>query len=64
MGHSTQQRAERIEHIFRFMEYGELTDRQHELIISFEEQWKRYGRLSERQMEILEDIFKQAAERA
>jgi len=50
----------RAEHIFKFMEYDNLSDAQHDLIISFEEQFKRRGSLSERQMEILEDIFERA----
>jgi hypothetical protein len=55
---------DRIEHIFQFMEYGELTDAQHSLVESFEEQFERRGSLSDRQVEILEDIFERAAERA
>ncbi len=55
---------ERIEHIFQFMEYAVLTDAQHDLIISFEEQFQELGRLSDRQHEILEDIFWKADERA
>ena len=55
---------ERIKHIFKFMEWDVLTDRQFELVESFEEQFNRSGSLSERQMEILEDIFKRAAEEA
>lgn len=53
--------SERIKHIFQFMEYDELTDAQHDLIISFEDQFKRKGRLTDRQAEILEDIFAKAA---
>jgi len=53
---------ERIKHIFKFMEYDAITERQHALIISFEEQFERRGDLSERQMGILEDIFRRAAE--
>jgi hypothetical protein len=51
----------RIEHIFKFMEWDNLTDAQHSLIESFEEQFERYGSLSERQIEILEDIFERSA---
>lgn len=51
---------ERIEHIFKFMEYDNLTDAQHDLIISFEKQFRQRGSLSERQVEILEDIFEKA----
>lgn len=55
---------ERIEHIFKFMEYDQLTDAQHSLVESFEEQFERRGSLSDRQIEILEDIFERAAEKA
>lgn len=55
---------DRIEHIFKFMEYDELTGAQHDLVISFERHFKRCGFLSERQFEILESIFARAAERA
>ena len=53
---------DRIEHIFKFMEYDQLTDAQHDLVMSFEEQFKNKDYLSERQIEILEDIFRKAAE--
>lgn len=52
---------ERIEHIFKFMAYVNLTDAQHDLIESFEKQFNQRGSLSERQLEILEDIFERAA---
>jgi len=55
---------DRIEHIFKFLEYDQLTDAQHSLVESFEEQFERSGSLSDRQVEILEDIFERAAERA
>jgi hypothetical protein len=45
------------------MEYDQLSDRQLDLIESFEDQYNRNHHLSERQMEILEDIFQQAAEK-
>ena len=54
---------DRIEHIFKFMEYDQLTDAQHDLIISFEDQFKRRGYLSDKQIDILEDIFRRAAEK-
>jgi hypothetical protein len=54
---------ERIKHIFKYMEYGALSEAQENLIISFEKQFEERGSLSERQYEILEDIFKQAAEK-
>ena len=56
----TPKEKDRIEHIFKFMAYDNLTDAQHDLIVSFEEQFQRRGSLSERQFEILEDIFERA----
>lgn len=55
---------EKIEMMFKLMEYEVLTEAQLNLIISFEGQFKRYGKLSEKQFEILEDIFKKAASKA
>jgi hypothetical protein len=55
---------DRIEHIFNYMEWDHLTERQLEMIISFEKQFTQFRRLSPRQIETLEDIFKQAAEKA
>lgn len=57
-------REDRIEHIFKYMEWDCLTDNQHDLIISFEQRFDRRGDLSDAQYEILEDIFSKAAERA
>lgn len=37
---------------------SELSERESELVISFEDQFTRNGRLTERQMEILEEIYK------
>ena len=54
-------RMERIEHIFKYMEYDNLSDAQHDLIISFENQFQAKGHLSDKQYEILEDIFKRVA---
>ena len=53
--------TDRIEMLFRLMEYDELSDSQEKLVISFEEQFNNRGHLSARQLEILEDIFDQAA---
>jgi preprotein translocase subunit SecA len=44
------------------MEYDYLSDAQHKLIESFEKQFLRNKMLSEYQHEVLEDIFKRAAE--
>jgi hypothetical protein len=54
----------RIEHIFKFMEWDVLTDAQHDLIVSFENHYRLKGRLTKSQMEILEDIFDKANEKA
>ena len=56
-------KADRIEMMFKFMEYDNLTDNQHELIISFEEQYDNRGNLTDTQIDILSDIFKKAAEK-
>lgn len=50
----------RIRHLLKYMEYDYLTDKEHELVVSFEEQFERRGRLSDRQLEILEDINSRA----
>ena len=59
---STQE--ERIKHCLKYMEWDVLSDAQHDLIVSFEEQFNKRGFLSDKQMEILEDIFAKAAEKA
>lgn len=51
---------ERIEHIFEFMEWDNLTDAEHDLLISFEGQFKEKDSLSDKQYEILESIFRRA----
>jgi hypothetical protein len=56
-------RSERIIHIFQYMEWDKITGSQLDLVDSFESQFKKYGKLSDRQFEILEDIFKRAAEK-
>lgn len=58
------ERNDRIKHCFKYMEYDCLSDAQMDLLVSFEDQFKRRGDLSERQYEILEDIFSRAAEKA
>ena len=55
---------ERFEHIIQFLEYDQLSDNEHDWVVKFEESFNRKGYLSEREMEILEDIFKRAAEKA
>jgi hypothetical protein len=54
---------DRIDHIFQFMEYDNLTDDQHSLIIKYEEFYNKNSFLTEKQMDVLESIFKQAAEK-
>lgn len=54
---------DRIAHILQFMEYDQLTDAQHSLVVSLEEQFERKGTLSDKQMELLESIFERANER-
>lgn len=54
---------ERIEHIFQHCEYDTLTESEHELLISFEEQFRARGDLTSKQLEVLEDIFRKAAAR-
>lgn len=56
------EKKERIKHIFQFMEYDTLTEGQENLVISFESFFINNGFLTEKQLEILENIFKQAAE--
>ena len=56
--------AERIKYLLKHMSYDAITDRQHDLVVSFEEQFERRGALSDKQTDILESIFKQAEDRA
>lgn len=53
----------RIEMMFKLMEYDNISDRQHDIIISLEESFINYGKLSEKQFDLLANIFKQAAEK-
>ena len=55
--------TDKIEMMFKLMEYDNLTDGQHDLVLSFGEQYDQRGYLSERQFEVLSDIFKRAAEK-
>lgn len=54
--------TDRIDHIFQFMEYDYISDAQHDLVVSFEKQWRERGNLSGRQVDILEDIFRRGNE--
>lgn len=51
---------DRIAHIFEFMEWDNITNAQHDLLISFQEQFERRRDLSDRQVEVLESIFREA----
>ena len=53
---------DKIKMMFKLMEYDYISEKQHDLIVSFEEQFLRNKMLSEYQCEILEDIFNRAAE--
>lgn len=53
---------DRIRHIFKYMEYDALSERQEYLVIKYEEWFLKHHSLTQPQMETLEDIFKQAAE--
>ena len=55
--------TDKIKMMINLMEYDYLSEKQHNLIVSFEAQFNRTGTLSERQFEILHDIFTGAAER-
>jgi len=50
-----------IEKMFKWMEYDYITDNQHKLIESFEQQYTTKGNLSKKQFQILKSIFEQAA---
>jgi hypothetical protein len=54
---------EKIQMCFDLMEYDELTDNELDWIVKLEERWLKWGNLSEKEQEILNDIFKRAAER-
>jgi len=54
--------GDRIPHIFKYMEYDALSEGQHNLVIKYEEFYLKNKYLTTNQMEVLEDIFKQAAE--
>jgi uncharacterized membrane-anchored protein len=47
----------RLFKIFNILAFCNLTHKQEDLVMSFENQFKKTGRLSERQTEIIEDIY-------
>ena len=53
----------RIKHIFQFMDYDFISEAEHNLVISFEEQFLKSNSLSKKQTDILETIFKRSSER-
>jgi hypothetical protein len=64
MQNLSQKQIDRIEHIFDFMEYDYITDKQHDLVLSYSNQFERRRWLSELQIDALEDIFQYGNERA
>jgi hypothetical protein len=46
------------------MEYDHLSEKQHDLVIKFEEWFNRFKSLSDAQYEVLESIFEQAASKS
>lgn len=55
-------KKEKIEMMFKLMEYDYISDAQHDYVISFEEQYNERNWLSDRQIKVLESIFKQGSE--
>lgn len=55
--------SKNIRILFEYMEYDSLTDSELNLLISFEEQFKKKGILTEKQFEILQNIKRRAGER-
>ena len=55
--------TDKIKMMFNLMEYDYLSESQHDLVISFEEQFNNRGSLTARQFEILSDIFEKAADK-
>ncbi len=49
---------DRITHIFKFIDWEQLTDWEQEFMESVEGQYKAKGHLSEKQMEVMERIYK------
>lgn len=53
--------TDKIEMMFKLMEYDYLTDDQHTLIVDYESQYNNRGSLTARQEEVLASIFENAA---
>lgn len=45
-----------VQELLEDIDYDQITEAQHDLVISFEEQFEKFGGLTEKQIEILEDI--------
>lgn len=54
---------DRVDHVFRYMEYGALTDWEQGFVESVEAYYNDIGFVTVRQMKTLERIFSDAAER-
>jgi hypothetical protein len=51
---------ERLSKIFKILELCSLSYKQEELVLSFQDQFRKNGTLSPRQTSILEDIYERA----
>jgi len=54
---------DRIDMMFKFMEYEKLSDWEDGFVVSIEEQYENRGTMTRAQYEKLEEVFKRAAER-
>lgn len=54
---------DRVDHVFRYMEYGVLTDWERGFVESVEEYYNDKGYVTVKQMKTLERVFSDAAER-
>lgn len=53
-------KQDRIEEIFKVLSLCSLSYKQEELVLSFEDQYKKHKKLSEKQLSILIDIYERA----
>jgi len=58
-----QKQRDRVEHILSYVQWDVLTERELDLMGSFEAQFQRNGNLSDRQLEVMESIFSKSNER-
>ena len=54
---------DRIAHIFKYLEYDNLTEWEDDFILSVSEQYEQKQSLTDRQIEVLESVFRKAADR-